>query len=488
MTDQHHDHEHDHGHSHDHGGGGAHDHDHGHSHDHGDPFHPQLGAPLDTSELDPANRSLAEALRLSFGILKVVMVVLVALFLLSGIFKVNENEVVLRQRFGRLIPTPLEAGTYLSWPRPIDQAIRVPTSTYQAQLDDSFWVSLRPDDRNKTLDQLSAKNQLQPGEDGSLITGDRNIVHGKWTVNYRIDKANAADFVRNTSASTDRLEMENAAGRRVKQAAERAVVHVIATVPAESIIRGSDVSGQLRQQTQINLDELHSGITVGDVLTVQVIPPLSVRGEFELVAQARSRRDAAIEVARQEQEKLLTETAGGAHPALTLAIDFYESAKARGDDKAAELGEKVIDDLLEGTAADKALAPLKGAKGIDEPRFTQASVDKTAAGEVSKLIQDARSYKNSAYQIVRAEADQFERLYPLYKQNPQSYLALNWEALRADVFRSKLQIWSINADQKTDLWLDLNTDPRWTKARETEEGKAAVEAEKAAKQKALMGR
>src|SRR5687768_7765630 len=101
MTKLEHDHDHTHatGHDHDH----VHGHDHGHSHGGaGDPFHPRLGAPIDTSELDPANRSLAEALRLSFAILFIIMIALVVLFLFSGVYKVNENEVAVVLRFGEL--------------------------------------------------------------------------------------------------------------------------------------------------------------------------------------------------------------------------------------------------------------------------------------------------------------------------------------------------------------------------------------------------
>jgi len=53
--------------------------------------------------LDPANQSLADALRMSFRILKLLMLVLVVLYFLSGWFSVKpgENGVILR--FGRVL-------------------------------------------------------------------------------------------------------------------------------------------------------------------------------------------------------------------------------------------------------------------------------------------------------------------------------------------------------------------------------------------------
>lgn len=482
MTD--HDHDHDHDHAHDEGH--SHSHDHGHGHD--DPFHPQLGGPLDTSQLDPANRSLAEALRLSFAILTVLMLALLLLFAASGLFNVGEGEVAVRTRLGRLLgPTPDSAtliepgGPYFALPRPIDQVIRIPTSIRVVNVDDAFWVSVRPEDRNKPLDQLSAKSQLQPGEDGSLITGDKNIVHGKWTVNYQVDRDKIEKFIRNVSASPDRLEMLEQADRRVRHAAERAIVHVVATVSSEAFIRGVNLAGEIRAATQAKLDELDSGITVVGITTAQITPPLSVRAEFEGVALAVSSRGTKIEEARKEAERLLNEAAGPAHPALALAIDYYETARRDGNAEAEQKGEAVIAQLLDGTPAAEALAPLKDAEGVDSQRFAAASTDARVGGNLSKLLSDAHSYRRSVAEEVRAEAEQFQKLYEQYRKNPQTYMALRWQGTLADIYNSDVEIWAVPEGDGTDLYFDLNSDPRLQAAREKQQYSRDKEAEEQAK-------
>ena len=55
--------------------------------------------------LDPANQSLAEALRKSFRILKLLMLVLVVLYFLSGWFSVKPGDVGVILRFGRILGT-----------------------------------------------------------------------------------------------------------------------------------------------------------------------------------------------------------------------------------------------------------------------------------------------------------------------------------------------------------------------------------------------
>ena len=54
--------------------------------------------------LNAANQSLADALRASFGILKVIMMVLVVLYLFSNVRCIEGHEPALVLRLGRLLP------------------------------------------------------------------------------------------------------------------------------------------------------------------------------------------------------------------------------------------------------------------------------------------------------------------------------------------------------------------------------------------------
>src|SRR6185503_3460290 len=54
--------------------------------------------------MDPANQSLAEALRLSFRVLQVVILVLIVLFMISGIQTVKEGQTGVMTRFGKVVP------------------------------------------------------------------------------------------------------------------------------------------------------------------------------------------------------------------------------------------------------------------------------------------------------------------------------------------------------------------------------------------------
>src|SRR5436190_20274143 len=84
----------------------GHDDEHGHVHD----------VPLAVVEepLDPANQSLADALRASFRVLKAVMLLLIVIFLFSGMFMVDQNEVVVLSRLGKPTGPPNEPGLHFA--------------------------------------------------------------------------------------------------------------------------------------------------------------------------------------------------------------------------------------------------------------------------------------------------------------------------------------------------------------------------------------
>ena len=142
------------------------------------------------ANLDPAQRSLADALRISFWMLKAAMAVVVAAYLFSGVFSVSEQEHVVRLRFGKIVGTDSgqvlgPGGPYLAMPYPIDRLIRVPASAQQIGLDREFWYELQGDG---TVSKKGRAGPLDPERDGFLLTGDTNIVHARVTVTYVIDQ------------------------------------------------------------------------------------------------------------------------------------------------------------------------------------------------------------------------------------------------------------------------------------------------------------
>ena len=168
---------------------------------------PQSPEGQPANELDAAGKSLFEALRISFVILKIIMVVLVGLFLLLGFKTVKPGELALVLRFGKIRGLGedrlLKPGPHWVLPYPIEEIIRIPTERKVDLPIDSFWYyQTKEEILSGKKRQVRPDEPLRPIHDGYCITrsekqsqttsdstgSDYNIVHCKWLLTYQIDK------------------------------------------------------------------------------------------------------------------------------------------------------------------------------------------------------------------------------------------------------------------------------------------------------------
>lgn len=437
------------------------------------PTHTPAPAPLPA---DAVTRSMNEALGVSFRILHYVMLALAVVFLFSGWFNVREGEVAVRTRLGRLLGEPGEqvldpGGPYFAWPAPLDEVVRVPTVVQRLSIDRTFWFDQPPQDQGKPIDQLApGGGGLVPAKDGSLLTGDQNLVHGKWTALYQIRREDAADFVQNVST------LEHA-DRIVRFATEQAIVGITASTSADDFVRGQIDRSAARRFLQRTLDSLHSGITVTELLLSQPTPPLAVRQAFLEVSQAESEKAEKIEAAEREWSRIHKEVAGAACEALVLAIDEYEQARREGDVQHTALLERVIDEMLEGQPLREAMGPWLAAEA--DPHLRRQIValagDDRVSGTASQIIHQARSYRTQVVTRIKAEADRFTRLLPKYQEHPRLVLDRLWSDARQAILSGDVETIYLPDDQTKTLLLEFNPDPAVRRRREQEQYKLRVE-------------
>src|SRR5436305_13559397 len=90
---------------------------------------------LPETPIDAGSQALSEALRSSFAIVKVVMVILVLVFIGSGFFQVGPSQRAILLRFGKPVGQGEQAllgpGLHLSLPYPIDECVMVPITSIQ---------------------------------------------------------------------------------------------------------------------------------------------------------------------------------------------------------------------------------------------------------------------------------------------------------------------------------------------------------------------
>lgn len=293
--------------------------------------------PGNETGLDTAEQSLADALSVSFRVLKGVMFLLMFVYIFSGVIIVEEGNTAVRYRFGQEIGT-YGPGWHFGLPFPIEQKIIVPSSTQTLSLNESFWYN-NPDD--KKPEEL-AFQQLNPLNDSFLITGDTNVIHVQFGINYKINADKVDDYLRNVGT----LERAN---DLVKTAAERGMIHYVATATIEEIItRSTFQTGTIAAYTQKVLDDLQAGITVQQVLIDgrNQSMPNQVREAYSSVTRAQADKARTIQMARRQYNQTLGETAGGAHVELLSMIRAYEWALGAEQDELASALRAVLNQSL----------------------------------------------------------------------------------------------------------------------------------------------
>jgi membrane protease subunit HflK len=397
--------------------------------------------------LDPAQQSLAEALRVSFAILKVAMIAVLVAYAFSGTFSVGSNEVALRLRFGDYVGPPgervLERGTYLAAPFPIEQVIKIDTRPMTLSLNEEFWYETGLGDQGKTRDQIrnSRARPLNPVRDGSLITGDMNIVHARWTVTYRV--AEPVAFVTNVGERELGEEI-------VRCAAQQGIVQAIAQLPADDLLKGivnREVAAGIAQR---RLTDMATGLVIDQFTLDKVSAPVSVMASFDAVTTAETDRSQRIVAAQQERARILGETAGEASEKLLALLERFERVGDAGSAEEVAAAEREIDGAL-----------------LDL-RVNDVSV----GGEVAKVINAAKTYRTQVVERLKGDSETFRRLLPQYERNPRIILSRLWEDAREQILTGDVETFYTVPGK---LELQLNRDPAIQQERQKQQVKALKE-------------
>jgi modulator of FtsH protease HflK len=312
---------HDHNHPHNHGTGG---HDHGHDHSHEPSPSPAHNALPPETPLDPGSQALAEALKSSFGIVKVVMVLLLVVFLFSGFFTVGPQERAIKLRLGRPVGEGQKAllgpGLHFAWPYPIDEVVKVPITELQRVTSTVGWFFITPE-QEVAGNEPFAGPALNPAVDGYLVTADQNIIHARATLNYRIEDPIGYIF------------KFTAASNAVLDALNNALVESAAKFKVDDILT-RDVFGfkdAVKRRTTELLDAQKLGVVV-EQLEVVSRPPLFLKADFARVTDAVQRRDNLINEARTYQNQVGSKAGADAASLINSAESestwYVESLKA----------------------------------------------------------------------------------------------------------------------------------------------------------------
>ena len=294
-------------------------------------------------KLDAASKSLSEALRISFAVLKVIMVVLVIVFLASGFKTVGPDEKALVLRFGKIrgIGEERVLGPGLHWvfPYPVDEIVRIPVEKKVNLPINSFWYYQKPGEilpegpKNRTR----IAPMLDPILDGYCITrsekqsrasagSDYNIVHSKWQLTYKIHKPEL--FFKNVYTHDVKP------GESYAEVIEKDITPLLESLLEDSIVTAmvnytideaisslAKIPDHVKKLLQQKLDKIESGVKVISVQLTRSTWPRQVDRAFWNSVRASQASQQVISIAGTYAEKTLNEAAGPLAEELLVALE-----------------------------------------------------------------------------------------------------------------------------------------------------------------------
>lgn len=401
--------------------------------------------------MDPAHRALSDALQVFLRVVQFAMLILAVLFLFSGAQTVQENESGVRLVFGKVVDAELSPGFQLSYPFPMGELMKVDTANQTIEMRSEFMPFLSERERDRPLTEVAGNMSLEPDRDGSLITGDGNIVHVEYVVRYRTPAERATKFLENIHTDFER--------DIVRAVSKRAMVHAVAGVQIDELLieRGGtadgSLSGRVRGLAQQFLESIDAGIEIDGIEIERRLPPLALQVDFASVQSAEARAAQMRDEARSEATQKLVSAAGRAYQSVIDLMDRYETAVDA--EQAA---------LLDGNAEAAARYAQEGEQILAELAYVMESDE--AGGRVARMLTEARTYENAEVSRRQTDLARYRARVEQFSRNPLVTINRDWsEAFVSFLDRDVVQVLAVPSTTRL-LELGINADPEIAAAQE----------------------
>ena len=229
---------------------------------------------------------------------------ILALWLLSGFYVVNEGEQALVTRFGKYVRT---ASTGLNYhiPAPIEE-IMVENVDIVRRVEVGFRSGNNRAPNSSFINPAKQKDQKTPvdylNKESLMLTGDENVLDINFVVQWRI--SNLKDFAFNVASPVE----------TVKNASESAMREVISSTPLS--VAQTEGRSKIQQDAKLLLqkilDSYQSGVEITVLQMLKVDPPQAVIDAFRDVQTAKADKEKAINQAYTYKNDILPRARGEA--------------------------------------------------------------------------------------------------------------------------------------------------------------------------------
>jgi membrane protease subunit HflK len=272
---------------------------------------PAPTATAPTAVEDAGAQALAEALRSSFAIIRLVMVALVIVFLGSGVFTVGSQERAIILRLGKVVgqgeAALLGPGFHWAWPYPIDEVDKIPIGQIQSVRSSVGWYAVEPGADPLTNAPISTLS-LNPATDGYTLSAEGNIMHVWATLRYRITDPVKYHFGFTNAATV------------VTNILDNAILFASARYKVDDAYR-LDRNG-FTEKVLARVDQLIAQQDLGvtrEQSEVIARPPYALKEVFDQVGTAEQSSSTTNNAARSEADKIVSEARSTAATRVSAA-------------------------------------------------------------------------------------------------------------------------------------------------------------------------
>ena len=236
--------------------------------------------------------------------------VVVVLVVWSMFYRIEASDAGVVLRFGRKV-AEVPPGLHVKWPWPIDTVYKVPVQRIQT-LEFGFETSQAG---RRTLYAPKSTEDLAVAE---MLTGDLNLGHVEWVVQYRVK--NAMEFLFNIGG-TEEIDPRSLPSGTVSDV-NPAVPDTISDI-SESVMRKlvgdssidyvltigrEQLANDAKEMIQEELDDFEAGVEIITVKLQTTAPPTeAVQDAFQEVNRARQKKEQVIYEAQGDQNSKPTE-------------------------------------------------------------------------------------------------------------------------------------------------------------------------------------
>ena len=250
-----------------------------------------------------------------------IVAVIAAFWLASGVYQVAPDEQAAVQVFGKFqsISGP---GLNWNWPAPVGNVQKESVT------------------QNKTMELGFRSNQgIDIPVESLMITGDLNIVDVKMAVQYRIGDLRAFLFQVDDPGDADRGGRAGKPdGRTLRDATEASLRQVVGQRSIDDVLTREKerVQSDTAELLQGLMNVYGTGITILSVQLQEVTPPDAVRAAFDDVVAARSEKETRVNQADAYEQDRIPRADGAARTTIEAAEAFKTARVSRAQGEAAE--------------------------------------------------------------------------------------------------------------------------------------------------------